>query len=230
MMPLRDFLAMAYKVPIHRLSVPEWMVSTRFDISATLPEGAKPDQMQEMMKTLLTERFHIQSHNESREFPIYALTVAKGGILAKEDPLDAEERTVEAAGTGSAAGTFIKLPRGASLAIAGSKIEAKKFAMLALADTLTRFMDRPVIDQTDLKDTAYDISLELTQEDFMAMMVRSGVAAGVTLPPQALKMLENTSVDSLHSQLAKHGLKLEAKKAPLDVIVIDAADKTPTEN
>src|SRR4051812_10691630 len=102
--------------------------------------------------------------------------------------------------------------------------------MGALADTLTRFMDRPVIDQTDLKDIAYDISLELNQEDFMAMMVRSGVAAGVTLPPQALKMLENTSVDSLHSQLAKHGLKLEAKKAPLDVIVIDSADKTPTEN
>jgi len=184
----------------------------------------------EMMATLLTERFHIKSHRESKEFPVYALVVMRGGILAKEDPLDPEERTVDATGTGSAAGTFIKLPRGASLAIQGNKIEVKKFGMASLADTLGRFMDRPVVDQTGLGEMGYDISLELAPEDFMAMMVRSGVAAGITLPLQAMKALENTSVETLHSQLAKHGLKLEPKKAPLDVLVVDSADKTPTAN
>ena len=181
LMPLRDYLGVAYKLPIYRIEAPDWMISTRFDISATLPEGSKQDQVSDMMAALLTERFHIKSHRESKEFPVYALVVLKGGILAKEDPLDPEERTVDATGTGSAAGTFIKLPRGASLAIQGNKIEVKKFGMAALADTLGRFMDRPVVDQTGLGDTAYDISLELAPEDFMAMMVRSGVAAGITM-------------------------------------------------
>ncbi len=70
----------------------------------------------------------------------------------------------------------------------------------------------------------------MTQEDFQALMIRSAVAAGVTLPPQALKLMETASGDSLHEALAKVGLKLEAKKAPMDMIYIDSLNRTPSEN
>jgi uncharacterized protein (TIGR03435 family) len=72
--------------------------------------------------------------------------------------------------------------------------------------------------------------MTMTQEDFQAMQIRSAIAAGVTLPPQALKLLEVASGDSMHEALAKLGLKLEAKKAPMDVMIVDSANKTPSEN
>lgn len=62
------------------------------------------------------------------------------------------------------------------------------------------------------------------------MMIRSAVAAGVVLPPQALQYMEKASGDSLPNALATLGLKLESRKAPIEVLVIDQAQKLPTEN
>ena len=102
--------------------------------------------------------------------------------------------------------------------------------MAMLADQLTRFMDRPVVDQTGLAaDAAYDLTLELTHEDFLATRVRSTMAGGMTPPPQAMELLE-ASGDSLATALEKLGLTLETRKAPMEVLVVDASEKTPTEN
>jgi uncharacterized protein (TIGR03435 family) len=121
------------------------------------------------------------------------------------------------------------LGRGSTLSVGGNKIEAIKVSMAVLADTMARFVDRPVVDQTGLTST-YDIALELTQEDFQALMIRAAIAAGVTLPPQAMKILDIASGDSMHEALAKVGLKLEATKAPIDLLVIDSVERTPSEN
>jgi uncharacterized protein (TIGR03435 family) len=98
-----------------------------------------------------------------------------------------------------------------------------------IAATLERFVDRPIVDMTDLKG-AYDITLEVTQEDYRAMLIHAAVAAGVSLPPEALRFLDGASVPSLFEAVQKVGLKLDARKAPLDMIVVDDARKTPTEN
>jgi uncharacterized protein (TIGR03435 family) len=98
-----------------------------------------------------------------------------------------------------------------------------------LAPMLSAFMDRPVVDMTDLKGN-YDFVLELSPEDFRAMGIRSAIAAGVALPPQAIQMAEAASGDSLTNALQKVGLKLDSRKAPLEVLVIDHAEKTPSEN
>lgn len=154
----------------------------------------------------------------------------KTGIKAIEDPLDpVDARGVTVGGTGSAAGTVISLGRGSSLSVGGNRIEGRKFGMQVLADTLARFVEKPVVDQTGLTAT-YDLALELTPEDFQALMIRSAVAAGVTLPPQAMKLLDVASGDSLHEALAKVGLRLESKKVPLDVLIVDSINHTPTEN
>ena len=62
------------------------------------------------------------------------------------------------------------------------------------------------------------------------MLIRSAVVAGVVLPPELLRMLDGSSPASLFDSLQKTGLRLEPRKAPLDVLVIDGALKTPTEN
>jgi uncharacterized protein (TIGR03435 family) len=101
--------------------------------------------------------------------------------------------------------------------------------MADLAGNLERFMDRPIVDMTDLKGN-YSFALDLTEEDYRMMLIRIAVAAGVVLPPQALRLLEGGSPVSLFDALQKLGLKLDARKAPLDVLIIDEARKTPTEN
>jgi uncharacterized protein (TIGR03435 family) len=99
----------------------------------------------------------------------------------------------------------------------------------SLANALSAFMDRPVVDMTNLKGN-YDFVLELSPEDFRAMGIRAAMAAGVALPPQAIQMAEAASGDSLSNALDKLGLKLESNRAPLEVIVIDHAEKTPSDN
>ena len=102
--------------------------------------------------------------------------------------------------------------------------------MASLAATLERFLDRPVVDMTDVKGS-YDFSVEVTAEDYRAMLIRSAVVAGVVLPPDVLRLLDgSSSPESLFDGLAKLGLKLDARKAPLDVLVVESALKTPTEN
>jgi len=94
---------------------------------------------------------------------------------------------------------------------------------------LTRFVDRVVVDQSGLTKK-YDITLELTPDDFNAIRVRSAVNAGVPLPPQAMRLLDNFSPDALGAPLSKLGVTFEAKKAPLEMVVIDSLLKAPTEN
>lgn len=231
-MTIRDLLAAANKMRIYQIEGPDWITSDRFDMNAKIPEGAAlgNDGLMQMLNGLLVERFAIKSHRIQKQFPVYALVQTKDGIRAVEAPLDpVDARGVTMGGSGSATGTVISLGRGSSLTVGANRIEGKKFSMTALADTLARFVEKPVVDQTGLTAT-YDLTLELAPEDFQALMIRSAVAAGVTLPPQALKLLDTASGDSLHEALAKVGLKLESKKVPLDVLIVDSINHTPTEN
>ena len=230
-MPLRNFVGIAYKAHPHQFEAPEWMASQWYEIAATLPEGhAKGGEVLEMLRALLVERFHMKMHRETRDLPIYALTLSKSGITAKEDPLDPVGSSAEVVSTSSETSAVSSGQRGVAVTIGEDKIEDKKFTMGMLAGQLTGMMDRPVVDQTGLEaDAAYDLTLQLTHEDFLATRVRSAIVGGMTPPPQAMKLLE-ASGDSLDVALAKLGLKLEAKKASLEVLVIDSSDKAPAEN
>ena len=101
--------------------------------------------------------------------------------------------------------------------------------MLVFADSIGRFLEKPVVDSSELKGT-YDFSIDVTPEDFRAMQIRSGINAGVSLPPQVVQMADSFTGDALNPNLQKLGLKLEPKKAPLDVVVVDSASKTPGAN
>jgi uncharacterized protein (TIGR03435 family) len=154
----------------------------------------------------------------------------------KEAPPAPELENVDArapqafTGAGSNQGVSVNLGRGSSFNFSNNKFEAKRLDMGMLAGTLERFLDRPIVDMTDLHGS-YDFSIDVTPEDYRAMLIRSAVAAGVSLPPEVRRVLDGaSSPESLYDGLGKLGLKLEARKAPLDAIVIDSALRIPTQN
>jgi uncharacterized protein (TIGR03435 family) len=162
--------------------------------------------------------------------------VTKGGLKMKESPADAStdgadagKAPVNITASGGRGGVAVDLGKGSYYSFANNKFEARKLTMTSLADTLGRFVDRQVVDMTDLK-ASYDFTLNFSLEDYQAMLIRSAIAAGVSLPPEALRALDVSSGDSLFASLQGLGLKLELRKAPLEVLVFDQVLKMPTEN
>ena len=232
---LRDYAGLAYKIKATLISGPDWTASERFDVSATLPAGSAPSQLPEMFQALLADRFQLKLHKEKKEFPVYALIIGKAPLKLKETPpasdtdKDEPKGTVNIAAVGSSAGVGVNLGRGSSYSFANNRFEAKKLTMADFASNLERFADRQIVDMTGLAGH-YDFAIDFTPEDYRAMLVRAALNAGVNLPPQALTALDGSSAGALPDALQQLGLKLEARKAPLDVLVIDDALKTPTPN
>jgi uncharacterized protein (TIGR03435 family) len=234
---VKDYIRIAYKVKDHQVVGPDWIATDRFDIHATLPAGSSRDQVPEMLQALLEQRFQLKMHRGSREFPVYAIVVAKDGASKlKQSPLDPEvvdasgrKAPLDVQGSGGRGGTTVKFGRGAYYTFGDNKFEAHKLTMQILADTLSRYVERPVIDMTGL-DGTYDVALEFTPEDYRVLLIRSAISAGITLPPEALMFLQGASDESIFKGLQTVGLKLEQRKAPLEVLIVDSASKTPTDN
>src|SRR5215471_2104050 len=122
------------------------------------------------------------------------------------------------------------------------RMEMSKVKMSALADMLAPFVDRPVVDETELKGN-YQLALELPMQDLMKMaMARAPELAGLAGPGgaglsvaggaagAAAPVASDPSGGSIFQAVQQLGLKLEARKAPLDTIVVDHIEKSPTEN
>jgi uncharacterized protein (TIGR03435 family) len=231
---LKDYIGLAYRVRINQIVGPDWLGSQRFDIAAKLPDGGAQSDVPVMLQALLADRFQMKMHRETKEFPVYALEVAKGGLKIMESTSDGDSGApntgaLNIAAGGNDAGATINFGNGSYFTLGRNGVEAKRLTMGTFADMLTRFLDRPVVDMTGVKGT-YDLMLDLSPEDRIAMLIRSAVSAGVVLPPQALALLDGVSNDSLSNSLKKVGLTLEPQKAPLEVLLIDQIQKTPTEN
>jgi len=237
-MALRDYVAMAYGVQYYQISGQDWMASHRFDIAAKLPAGAGGEQIPAMLRALLTDRFRMAAHKDTKDLPVYALVRGKGELKLKESQPDAAPdgadggrgpRSVDIAAGGGRGGVTVSLGQGAAFSVADNRIEGRKISMASFASGLSRFLDRPAVDMTGLPKT-YDFTLTFSPDDFSAMMIRAALAAGVVLPPQAMKALEYSSGDSIFAAVEAVGLKLEVRNAPLEVVMIDHIEKTPTEN
>src|SRR5437868_10926805 len=98
-----------------------------------------------------------------------------------------------------------------------NKFEGKKLPMTIIADVLARFADLPVVDMTDLKGN-YDFTMEFSPEDFRAMMIRTAIAQGTVLSPEVMKVVDASSGDTLFNAVEKLGLRLEHRKAPIDLL------------
>lgn len=230
---MREYIAMAYRVKVYQVNGPDWIGSDRFDLNAKLPAGATASQIPDMLQTFLADRFQLKMHRDKKDLPVYALIMGKGPLKLKESPPDAaageSKGTLNIAATGSAAGVSVNLGNGSYYTFANNKFEAGKISMDILASMLERYLDRPILNLTELKGT-YDLTLNVTQEDYYALLFRAAVNSGVTLPSEALRFIDNASVGSLFDAVQQVGLKLDARKAPLEALMVDQMLKTPTEN
>jgi uncharacterized protein (TIGR03435 family) len=232
---LKNLITMAYKVQPNQITGPDWIASNRFDISAKLPDGSTTDQIPEMLQNFLAERFQLKIHRESKDFPAYALVVGKPPLKLKESAPDSSadadqpKGSVNVAVTGSAAGVAMNLGHGSSVTFANNQFQFVRVTADQMASQLSRYMDRPVINMTDLK-AQYDATFTVTQEDYYILLVRSGANAGVTMPPQAMRLLDAGPPTSLFDAIDQVGLHLDSRKLPLDIIVVDSAQQTPTDN
>jgi len=112
--------------------------------------------------------------------------------------------------------------------VGNGKFEGKRFTAEMLASTFERYCDRPIVNMTGLAGV-YDFSFDLTPEETQVLGIRAAVYAGVTLPPQVLSLLD-TGGNPLVVAVETLGLKLDARKAPVDVLVVDDVRRTPLEN
>jgi len=93
-MALKDYIRIAYRLKDYQISGPDWLRSERFDITAKIPEGVSPGQIPEMLQGLLTERFQLKMHREKKEFPVYALEIAKSGLKISENAPDPDRELI----------------------------------------------------------------------------------------------------------------------------------------
>jgi uncharacterized protein (TIGR03435 family) len=211
--PLRIVLLSAYEVRNYQLLGPEWLNTLRYDITARVPQGASRDEFQAMLRHLLESRFRLALHRESKEMPVYALLVAKRGPKLKPvDAPSADEQIATAHGEGPdgfpklsmpSSGIVIETKNGAA------RVTANASPMSKFADFLSTRTGRPVLDQTGLSGN-YSFVLYFTPEG-----------------AQAADNAEPDLIGALEPQL---GLRLEPRRAPVELLVIDHAEKTPTEN
>ncbi|HTX36432.1 MAG TPA: TIGR03435 family protein, partial [Bryobacteraceae bacterium] len=197
---------------------PDWLDGTRFDITAKLPAGASEKEIPEMLQSLLASRLHLSLHRETKAHAIYALVVAKGGPRLKP----AENQV---AGSGAPHAT-------STMQMDASGMHLKATATLAsLGEMIARFSERPVVDMTRIQGL-YDFDLVFSPETLRG--VPAGGPGGPGGPPAGVSEGSMPGAldgpGSIFDSVDRYGLKLEARKAPMEILVVDGIEKTPTEN
>jgi uncharacterized protein (TIGR03435 family) len=200
----------AYDVHSDRLyGKPNWLDSARYDVIANAPLVDRPaaprlpghpSELQRMMQALLADRFKLVIHRETRQLPMYALVVATGG---------AKVRLTEAPAVMGQ--TPFSMPGRGRLV--GTQVSAEM-----LAKVLSDQLSFSVQDQTGLKGV-FDFRLEWEPD--------ASSAASDELPAPTDLRAGSSLFTAIQEQL---GLKLEARKGTVEVLVIDHIERTPTEN
>jgi len=224
---LKDCIRAAYRVKDFQVQGPEWLASARFDIVAKLPDGSSKDQAPEMLQSLLAERFKLALHRETKDHAIYALVAAKGGPKLKPAEVTADTRPAPEGKPGRG-----ELPRGAMAMMidpAGMHLKASSAPLSNLAEALSRFCERPVVDMTGIQGE-YDFDLVFSPETMRNlpggghMMMPPG---GGERPPTDTPAEPAVSI---FESVQRYGLKLEPRKAPMETLIVDRIEKEPTEN
>ena len=249
---LLQLITKAYDVKNYQVQGPSWMMSPataqRFDIVANLPAGATKEQVPQMLQKLLADRFKLVIHKDSSERKVYALVVAKTGLKIKETEQQAApagEGAPNPAVSGSSSVTINQNKGGGAEVSTGTgtrqkmtpsadgktiKFEITKASMALLAEGLTPLVDRPIVDMTELKGD-YDVSFDISREELLNVARQQGANVPTAAPAaNAPADAASDPTGSIFTAIQSMGLKLEPRKAPLLTIVVDKAEKMPTEN
>jgi uncharacterized protein (TIGR03435 family) len=249
-MSLKQLVAYGYKVRAYQVDGPDWMTTDRFDIQAKLPAGSSKDNVPEMLKALLADRFKLQAHLETKDRAVLGLMLAKSGSKMKEVPVppaldESAELKPGQTKVDSVDGPMLlthnpdgstKYDMGARGAMtirvngqAGTMdLEGSSMTMKGLAMMLTTLgggSGRQVVDMTGLKGT-YAVKVVFALSDMVAGLHDTGIDIPTGPPSSDEPSGNGTIADALNSE----GLKLQGTKAPVVELVIDHVEKAATEN
>ena len=237
---LRMLVMTAYnRQPFQIVGGTPWWNQNKFDITAKAEDGsANLDQMRTMLQGLLADRFKLKAHVETREVPIYELVLArddkkfgpkmKASTDSCPDFKEQQQKMLEAIAKGGVSGLQSMLakpgenkpcsitqipPTPDNLAIG---FKATGQSMELLVTLLTQLSGRPVVDKTGLTG-AHDFELSISLQSLAALYQELGVT--LPLPPGLPEgpALMTTVQEDL-------GLKLDSKRAPSEVLVVDSAE------
>jgi uncharacterized protein (TIGR03435 family) len=214
--PLKVVLIEAFKVKMDQIVGPSWLDSDCYAIDAKIPEGATKDELPAMFQALLVERFKLESHKETKLQPGYVLVVDKDGPKVSEsDP----------------SSPFMKGHTGQILFGAGpgaSQIKGS-MTMASLAHFVSGNLHVPVEDHTGLNGK-FDIDVSWVPDRSIERMGPSAQEYADTHPDWADHLPADGPKDGIFTSFKKLGLRLESRKVPMDLIVIDHIEKIPTPN
>ena len=199
---LKILVAWAYHVQRPAIVGPAWFDDQRYDILAKAGWPAKEDEMRPMMVTLLAERFHLAVHRETREMEVMAFVEPKGGHKVTPSQVEGEPQVSDSPGGG-------KLIKGV--------------ALMELAEDVSHDVAMPVLDMTGLKGR-FDFT-------FNPQKYLAAARASVMADPQHRPSEAELRVTVMQDLIAGDtGLRLEARRAPVELVVVDRCDKAPVEN
>jgi uncharacterized protein (TIGR03435 family) len=248
-MTLRDMLMQAFRIqPDQLIGGPDWLGNDRFDLLAKTDLATPDPELLVMLQSLLLDRFGMKVHVETRSLPIYAMVLARPdrtlgpSLTPAECGTDSTGRGCGApSGTGNATfrqevdvtggggrsgpapagsgGGRVDGPPGGGGGLMritedtgrggggtrGASMMSRGITMSAFAGMISRTVGRMVFDRTGLQGR-YDLSLRFR--------LPGQIADDADAPPEIFTALQE--------QL---GLKLEATRGPVDVLVIDTATR-----
>ncbi len=196
----------AYNVLFYELISPDWMLmggsESGYDITAKIPAGTTAEQFRLMLQNLLAERFHLAVHRETRVMSRYTLKFSKAVNTLKRssEPEPPGPRIVPNFVNGHFRYAQHNLP------------------LKAFAGFLTTQLSAPVADESGLSGD-YDFTIEFMPDERWRGFQGAAVPVESEPFPDLFFAIQN--------QL---GLKLEAQKGPVEVVVVDHADKVPVAN
>jgi uncharacterized protein (TIGR03435 family) len=200
-----DLIRTAYGVDADKvLGGPNWLESTRFDVSARTAATTTPDTARLMLRRMLAERFSLKVHDDQRPMPAFVLTVGKDKPKLKPS---------EGAGPPGCQGQPQQAPP-APGTVPYAQVACRNLTSAQIAQNLRQmagaYLDKPVIDSTKL-DGTWDFELKWTARAQLG-------AAG----PDGISLF-----DAVDKQL---GLKLDQQQMSMAVIIVDSVNPKPTDN
>lgn len=223
--PLRFLIAIAYNVGFQSVRLsggPAWIDSIDgvYDIEATAAEGALPaglasnarsERLRLMLQTLLTERFKLKVRRETKELPVYTVTIAKGGLKLEKAKIEEKD----CAESGNPGVSCHSLMGGRGRGLHGEAV--------SLSDVLSyveNWTDHPLVDKTGIQGL-----YRIQTSGWLPMQPGPPPPAGA----KAEDGSDMADVPTLFTLFERLGLKLESQRAPVEIFVIDRVEK-PSDN
>jgi uncharacterized protein (TIGR03435 family) len=202
---------------------PGWVESAGYDFDAKVAgpdvdalKKLTPEQRRSMLQPALVERFKLKVHTETKQLPVFELSVTKGGSKLKEaSPDDTYQNGIKGP-DGTARAGMMRMGPG--------QLTAQGVPMSSLVNVLSQQLRQTVIDKTGLKGK-YDVELNWTPDQGSEPMFK-----GTDSSPQRADAAPDSSGPSIFTALQEQlGLKLQSAKGPVETLVIDHVEM-PSEN